>query len=96
MSADPAPGAEIEQRSAVQAAWSTEVHVLDGGGNTQSGDSQVAGQAAVVSVGQFAVHEQPESILEAEVSIGGRPLALLGQAGGHARQIEGVELVERG
>ena len=95
MGVDPARRGEIEEDAPVETAWRPEVDVLDRRRDAQLGRPEVALQSAVLAVGRLPVDEQAETVLEAEAAIGGRLLTLLGEGVGHAREVEGVELVER-
>ncbi|MOA56626.1 hypothetical protein D3C78_1806480 [compost metagenome] len=59
----------------------------------QSGLAQAAAQALVFALGQLAVDQQAEALLEAQaVDVGG--LQLLAQGLEHAVQVQGLELVQ--
>ena len=48
----------------------------------------------VIALGRFAVDEQAKTVLKPEAAIGRRLFALFGEGAGHAREVEGVELVD--
>ncbi len=81
---------QAEQHRAIEAAPAAEVDVFDHGVAAQLGRLEIAGQAPPLPLGELAVDEQPEALLEAEPLVGGRG-GLFGHAGGHGRQLEGVE-----
>jgi hypothetical protein len=95
MAVHPACSGEIEQHSTVETAGRAKVDVLDRGIETKLGRSKATLKTAVLAFGHLPVHEQSEAILEAKTAIGCRLFALLGEAMGHAGEIEAVELVER-
>ena len=55
---------------------------------------QVAGQPAVLAVLHLPVDEQPQALLEAQGGVVGT-LELVRERAGHAREGEGVQLVDR-
>ena len=70
--ADPASVGEREDQLLVEAAAVPEVNVLDAGVVLQLGPPQPVGELAGVTLGQFAVDEQPEPFLERQgVDLGG-------------------------
>jgi hypothetical protein len=71
------------------------VDVLEAGVVTQSGPSQTAGHAPVIAVGELAVDEQAESLLERQgLDLGA--FALLGECRGHADELQRMELIQGG
>ena len=64
--ADPVRLGQGEDLGAVQAAGVAEVDVLDGGGGAQLGGLEAALQPPAGRVGELAVDEQAEALLEAE------------------------------
>ena len=92
----PARAGEIEQLTSIQPTGMAEVDVLDRGIQAQLGGSHVPFEPPVLALGHLAVHEQPQTVFEAETAIGCGLFALLGQTMGHTREIEAVELVEGG
>jgi hypothetical protein len=60
--AHPLAGGESLEESAVEAARSAIVDVLDGGGLSELGGGQAARETAVVTKGDFAIDEETEPI----------------------------------
>jgi hypothetical protein len=93
--ADPAGRRELEQDAPIEPARGPEVGVLDRRGDAQLGRAEVALETPVLAIGGLPVDEQPEPVLEGQLGVRGA-LALLGEGAGHAGEVEGEELVERG
>ena len=92
MFADPAPVGEGEDELPVEAAAVSEVDVLDAGVMLESGAAQPVGELPRVALGEFAIDEQAEPLLERQsVDLGG--VELLGQGLGHPGAAELQELV---
>jgi len=72
-----------------------EVDVLDGGGTAQPRGFEAADDAAAGPVGELAVDEQAEALVEAQPGVAGLGL-LVGQAGGHGVQPQLFEAVDGG
>ena len=93
MGLDPARGGQAKDHRTFQASLAMEVDVLDDRAGAQFGRFQIPPHAPVLAFGELFVDQQPEALLEAQGLI--RSLvALLGQAGGHGWQLEGVEPVD--
>ena len=92
MFADPAPVGEGEDELAVEAAAVSEVDVLDAGLMLELGAAQPVGELPRVALGELAVDEQAEPLLERQgVDLGG--VELLSQSLGHPGAAELLELV---
>ena len=71
-----------------------EVDVFDHGGLAQARFGEAIMEPAVLALGHLAIHQQAESLAEAELLDAGH-LQLLLERPGHAGQAQGLELVER-
>ena len=92
MFADPAPVGEGEDELPVEAAAVSEVDVLDAGLMLEPGAAQPVGELPRVALGELAVDEQAEPLLERQgVDLGG--VELLSQSLGHPGAAELLELV---
>ena len=95
MGGHPVALGETEDGRAVESPGAAQVEILDHRVAAEAGGLEVAGKPAVLAVLHLAVDEQPQALLEREVGIGGT-LELVRERAGHAREGEGVELVDRG
>jgi len=72
-----------------------EVHVLDArGAIAEPGELEATGEAASFALGPFAVDEQPDSLLEAEIGVIVGPVELLLEGTGEAVHAQLGELLE--
>jgi len=94
-SGEPVIVAAAEHGRPVEPPGAAQVEILDDRVAAETGGLEVACQPAVLAVLHLPVDEQPQALLEAEVGVVG-PLELVRERAGHAREGEGVELVDRG
>jgi hypothetical protein len=93
--ADPVATAEAEDERAIEAPGRSEVEVLDGGVEMETGLAEEALKTPVGPFTLFAFQEEDETVVEVEVLDIGQALLFL-ESRGHARKAELVEEVEGG
>jgi hypothetical protein len=84
---------QAQDDGAVKAPGRSPVDVFDAGRVAQPGRFQPGGEAPAVAGIGFFVDQQAEPVGEAELVIGPGGAQLLGQAGGHGRQPEGLQFL---
>ena len=80
---------------AVQAARGGEIDVFERRGIAQLGVPQALGQFALLARRPFGVNEQAEAVVKRQLGVLTRAPLLI-KRGGHRRQVQGMELLDRG
>jgi hypothetical protein len=91
---DPVAGDELLEQGAVDAAWGSQVDILDDGVLPQRGELEARGQAFGVALGRLAIDHQADPLLEREGGDVGRS-ALVLEGLGHSGQAEGDQTFMR-
>ncbi len=93
MGGDPAGLSQAEHDRAIQTSGRPEVEIFHGGLLAQLGRLEPQRQTAAITRFGFAIDQQAESLVEAQVQILAR-FELLAQPEHHAEQAQRIELVE--